>query len=68
VCYFDEESIEKFLLFSFVLAIKTIIKLCPRCQENGINNSMRNKRKCEYDTVVDSILPDIEKLSIGQVS
>ena len=55
-------------LSSFLLAIRTILNLCPRCQENGMNNSMSNKRRWQCDNGVHNVLSGFEKLSIGQVS
>lgn len=51
------------MIFSVILAIKTIINVCPKCSEYGMNHSSNKKRAWQYDTA-DILANEISKLSL----
>jgi len=61
--FYENQSIDVFL----VLAIKTIIHVCPRCREYGMNNPASNKRRWQLDNA-ESLVSKMNQLSIEQVS
>jgi hypothetical protein len=59
-------------LLSIYSALKTTINICPRCQGNGANNYLSNKRRCGFDDFFeidggDTLTSQMDKLSIEKV-
>jgi hypothetical protein len=59
-------------LLSIYSALKTTINICPRCQGNGMNNYLSNKRRCAFDGVFeidsgDTLTSQMDRLSIEPV-